>query len=488
MIPISKKRNHDSVCRNQQLWKQWIYFVFGRRATPYASFQFLIVSFFATFLSFWFMISVPSMQEYSMNLCTIKLISGDIGTHSHMHTFPRVVRYVELMEHTHETNMSSSSNAYKSVRIDPNSDKYPSKRLVDPLGNTKLQKAIEIDDEYYRNQMFDSDITDDCQLRYSWQKVSSIPTCNRIHEFDLSSFTWDTTRKTKPDITLQKKRYGIIGQGFWSSVFLATQQDLIAVSSHSKTQGKLDIKIDDSWFVFKTLRYRHEFTPRNFNRMRREALIMEHLTASRFVINVYAFCGTSSFSEYGDGKDIAAAIWPSGHLSDLSGSAKHGQQTKKVNGLSQLQKLHIGKFSILILSMILPITLLNPLQILFLCNSLTIATQAAIGLAELHTVDSDYDASIAHTDISPNQYVKVKGIYKLNDFNRARFIPWSHHNETTCTYRVGSNPGKNRAPEEYKLEPQSEKVSYFVSENPVLTSTILILQWRLYRFRSTFTR
>jgi hypothetical protein len=94
---------------------------------------------------------------------------------------------------------------------------------------------------------------------------------------------------------------------------------------------------------------------------------------------------------------------------------------------------------------------------LYFC--LSIATQAAIGLADLHNIDSEGDASIAHTDISPNQYIKVRGIYKLNDFNRARFIPWSNKNKTACPYRIGSNPGKNRAPEEYKLEPQSEKVS-----------------------------
>jgi hypothetical protein len=99
-------------------------------------------------------------------------------------------------------------------------------------------------------------------------------------------------------------------------------------------------------FVFKTMRYRHEFTPRNFNRMRREALIMERLTSSPFVINMYAFCGTSSISEYGDGKDIAAAIWPP----DRSGESFRSitlerQQTERPTALSQLEKLHIGEFS-----------------------------------------------------------------------------------------------------------------------------------------------
>ena len=89
------------------------------------------------------------------------------------------------------------------------------------------------------------------------------------------------------------------------------------------------------------------------------------------------------------------------------------------------------------------------------------ATQAAIGLSHLHNLDSESYASVAHTDISPNQYIKVKGIYKLNDFNRARFLPWSTdvaNKSTPCSYHIGNNPGKNRAPEEYKFQPQSEKV------------------------------
>lgn len=87
-------------------------------------------------------------------------------------------------------------------------------------------------------------------------------------------------------------------------------------------------------------------------------------------------------------------------------------------------------------------------------------------MAVLHNFDSEGQASVAHTDISPNQYIKVNNIYKLNDFNRARFIPYttavstnsSSNTSTACSYHIGNNPGKNRAPEEYKLEPQSEKV------------------------------
>lgn len=102
------------------------------------------------------------------------------------------------------------------------------------------------------------------------------------------------------------------------------------------------------------------------------------------------------------------------------------------------------------------------------------ATQAAIALATVHNIDEEGYPTIAHTDIAPAQFIKVNDTYKLNDFNRARFIAYRHtvtnhsdENGTTtgtgtademCPYYIGSNPGKNRSPEEYNYELQTEKV------------------------------
>jgi hypothetical protein len=80
-------------------------------------------------------------------------------------------------------------------------------------------------------------------------------------------------------------------------------------------------------------------------------------------------------------------------------------------------------------------------------------------LAAVHNIDAEGEATIAHTDIQPGQYIKVNGLWKLNDFNRARFISFSIKNKTACPYFVGNNPGKNRSPEEYNYEPQTEMVS-----------------------------
>jgi hypothetical protein len=94
------------------------------------------------------------------------------------------------------------------------------------------------------------------------------------------------------------------------------------------------------------------------------------------------------------------------------------------------------------------------------------ATQAAIALATLHNIDQEGYPTIAHTDIAPAQFIKVQDTYKLNDFNRARFI--AYHNNKMCPYEIGVNPGKNRSPEEYNHEPLTEKVRVICSsiDNP----------------------
>ena len=81
-----------------------------------------------------------------------------------------------------------------------------------------------------------------------------------------------------------------------------------------------------------------------------------------------------------------------------------------------------------------------------------------MGLAAVHNTDKEGRSAIAHTDISPTQFVRVGDIFKLNDFNRARFLRNNIEDGSVCPFKVGHNPGKNRAPEEYAYKPETEKV------------------------------
>lgn len=149
---------------------------------------------------------------------------------------------------------------------------------------------------------------------------------------------------------------------------------------------------DQEVYVLKTLRYEHDFEDRNYDRHRRDALAMLRMTASPNVINIYSYCGNSGMFEYAPGGDMEEMIWYS---------------DDKWNSTERL----------------------------------IVAYQVATAIADLHTVEEDGRPSIAHTDITTSQFVYVDGRYKLNDFNRCRFIAWNQKTNKQCGFYVGSNPG-----------------------------------------------
>jgi hypothetical protein len=174
------------------------------------------------------------------------------------------------------------------------------KRNVIDMGNAKARARIVVRDELDLDNVED----EHCKLQYHWQKTS-FPTCNMVHEFN-GNAPWSHMGNRR------HKLYRVIGHGFWRDVWVVNY----------------DHGVRDEKGILKTMRYRHDYTPRNLDRMRRDAVAMERLTKSNFIVNVYSFCGTTSFSEFGDGGDILDALWFS----------------KNGTVLSQIQKLRIGAY------------------------------------------------------------------------------------------------------------------------------------------------
>ena len=144
--------------------------------------------------------------------------------------------------------------------------------------------------------------------------------------------------------------------------------------------------------VLKTLRYEHDYEDRNYDRHRRDALATLRMTASPNVINIHAYCGNSGIFEYAYGGDLEDIIWYSD--SPLNSTER-----------------------------------------------LIVAYQVARAIADVHSVEENGRPSIAHTDITPSQFVYADGRYKLNDFNRCRFIAWNQKTDEQCGFYVGKNPG-----------------------------------------------
>lgn len=287
-----------------------------------------------------------------------------------------------------------------------------------------------------------------CKAQYEWQK-STFPACNLILELDLTNLELDP--KTGQDSVR------LIANGYWRDVWRIRNNIRKNNNNNNTNTGTATTSM-----VLKTMRYEHDYVERNYDRHRRDAVATERLTGSLYVLDIYGFCGNSGVFEFADGGSIDDAIF-------YGSNEKDGEDAKDDRWSSS--------------------------------ERLVVAYQVATGLADAHNWEKEGVSAIAHTDISTSQFVYVSdvGIYKLNDFNRCRFLRWSVKNNKPCGYHVGNNPGlvrstsqeymncgllfffthlsltrftfivfflcQFRSPEEYKYETQTEKVDVYSMGN-----------------------
>mmetsp|Transcript_42420 Transcript_42420/g.47915 ORF Transcript_42420/g.47915 Transcript_42420/m.47915 type:complete len:567 (-) Transcript_42420:88-1788(-) len=272
----------------------------------------------------------------------------------------------------------------------------------------KRQKAL-LNSRDYRHGEADTlqDMGEDCIAQYDWQE-KMFPTCNHVMEIDMTNLNLADNKNNGDDLLFSAHSFSkLISAGYW--------RDVWSVKNLPRKQNE-----DIETFVLKSMRYTHDYVPRNYDRHRRDAVAMERLTSSAFVMDIYAACGNSGVFEYADGGSLSDSIWYNKH-------PKKNQDTWSPK------------------------------------ERVVVAYQAVSGVADLHNFAKEGVPSIAHTDITAQQFVYVEeaGLYKLNDFNRARFLPVNKKTNEICTYEVGNNPGSFRSPEEYQYVPQTEKVDVY---------------------------
>ena len=271
-------------------------------------------------------------------------------------------------------------------------NRYPSKRLVweDDEHVEYVQHKL-LNSKKYRYSLRDEPyLKDECTLPYEWQS-SSHPNCNFIHEMDLSSLHHHPTTTTNNNNHQDKyflkhwkekqvDRVTLLTNGYWRDVW--NVQDTIAM---------------------KTLRLIHEFDDRNYDRHRRDAIAMEHLSQSPYILDIYGYCSNTALHPYSSQGDINDLLWP---LDPESNDTDPSSQ-----------------------------------QLLQMAQNITLA------IHHVHTIDHPTKPSMAHTDITTGQFVNINGTYQLNDFNRVRFISIQNDDkDQICPYRIGRNPGKVSIP------------------------------------------
>ena len=229
-----------------------------------------------------------------------------------------------------------------------------------------------------------------CVPAAEWQ-AKHYPTCNLLHEVSWNGL-YDTSRSNNHNESSVRH----LGFGFASDAWrIGTAQDTI---------------------VLKTLRYHRPGAEFDIRKRRVEATIMERLTASPHVIDLYAYCSTSGLVEYADGGDLST---------ELEQSFTH---------MTALRKLQI-------------------------------AVQAAQGLAGMHTTDFSNRSVLIHRDIKADQFIKVNGRYKLNDFNMAAYA-----SNCSMVHRyVKNQESRYWAPEIYRREQFTEAIDVFSFGNVLFT-------------------
>ena len=174
-------------------------------------------------------------------------------------------------------------------------------------------------------------------------------------------------------------------------------------------------------FCTQQLRIDREFLPEYYELHRRDAVAMERLTASPYVIDIYGHCGNSVMTEL----------------------------AFREKGIDSLYRLATG--------------LKDNFTPHVLQTKLRIAAMIAVGLSHVHNVpiDADIDsdggsmknhytqATIAHYDFNPrNIIISSAGTPKINDFNCAEFLSWDAKSHESCGFGARFHEPWWRAPEE----------------------------------------
>ena len=243
--------------------------------------------------------------------------------------------------------------------------------------------------------------------RPEWQEFS-FPNCNDIHEIDLRTVLERAARQGK------HTKLGYITSGFWRSVWSVDPRQVMKVP-----------------VVLKMMLPEHEITDRNFDRHRRDALVMERLTSSPYVVDTFGFCGNTVLTEYIE--------TPLDYLIDDTYDRQDGMLSRDTAQ-----------------------------------GRLALALEVAKGLQALHEMAG---GPIVHADIQARQFlVTPDGSVKVNDFNRCRFMAHRNTTDEPCMFRIGSAPGKARSPEEYAKSKLDEKLDIYSTANiyyGILTGQLL---------------
>lgn len=182
---------------------------------------------------------------------------------------------------------------------------------------------------------------------------------------------------------------------------------------------------DSERYVLKRMLLRRSVAAKDIYKIHKEAIVLERLSHSPQVLDIYSYCGTSVVVE--------------AMVSELQDSMVPGDGFASQKKLDKLDNVY-------------------PRNNFTASEKLQITLSMATSLADLHGFSY---GPITHADVHPEQWlIAADGSIKLNDFNNAHEVQWNARKQMECE-RDARYGNTCRSPEEFAGTAQNESVDIF---------------------------
>lgn len=294
----------------------------------------------------------------------------------------------------------------------------PTQRIIHPedaqLAAEYWERFHENDPHFHKYDLHAEEREDEARkCRTPGWAQQYYPQCNSFHELGLER-DYESERAKKPGYDESYDSF-YISHGYYRDVWVV----------HQPSEENLKT-------VVKMTRWKHQYAIRTYWNVQKDAMVMERLTGSPRIVDIYGHCGT--------------AVWVEAIPHELEEVIIHGK------GMAKQADLHDEDG-------------LKPLNNYTVEEKLDIALIMAESLADLHGFR---DGVIVHDDVQLCQWLRTRdGRIKLGDFNRAEVMDYDIKEEKYCRYFNGESYGNYRAPEEFRPTWLNEQIDVFSFGNNI---------------------
>ena len=285
------------------------------------------------------------------------------------------------------------------------------------------------------------------------------PTCNDFHERDFGRAFDDpgTVPNPRPE---NEANIAYLASGFYRDTWILEDGPWIWPSRYpaeelsKQSQRKYGVSNEERTSemiakgyrsaILKTPRMKHSIDDGFLNEVWTEAIIMERMTYSPRIIDIYGHCSASTMVEVVPIEFEEAVVFDEGFEYPELVEKRNRNGVRPYNNFTSSEKLHF-------------------------------ALDMAESLADLHGFK---EGVIVHDDVQMCQWLRTPdGRLKLGDFNRATIMSWDLLKGEYCKFNNGEAFSQYRAPEEFAARNLNEKIDVFSFGNNIYAMLTGLWNW-----------